>query len=95
RRVNIRAYLDPLPKKKLIKSLDAPDHIVNKKIDYLVRRGVLSERRVYSCRGRTVQKIKPKKKPRWLGGLERKIVEKANKHYEVQKNALDIMQDAN
>ncbi|KXA99178.1 hypothetical protein AKJ42_03605, partial [candidate division MSBL1 archaeon SCGC-AAA261C02] len=93
KKVDIGAYLDPLPRRRLVKSLDAPDHIVNKSIKKLERKGILSERRVFNCLGRTVRKIKPKRRPKRLSGLDRRIVEKADHHYEVQKNALDQMQE--
>lgn len=90
---NIGAYLAPLPQKRLIRALNAPNHIVNKKIKKLVRKNYLSERKVRDFLGRTVKKIKPQRNFRGLDGLERKIMEKATEFYEVQKNSLDELQE--
>lgn len=93
RRTHIGAYLAPLPKKDLIKRIDAPDHILNRKIDNLERKNYLSKRKVKDFLGRTVKKIKPRKGPGGCNGLERKIIKKAGKFYEIQKTALDEMQE--
>lgn len=92
-KVNVGAYLAPLPRHRLINSLDFPDHLISKSIKELVRRDVISERKVLDCRGRTVWKIKSKRRRRGLTKLEGKIVSEARRHYDVQKKALDRMQE--
>ncbi|KXB06414.1 hypothetical protein AKJ53_00300, partial [candidate division MSBL1 archaeon SCGC-AAA382F02] len=92
-KITTGAYLAPLPRKKLVKSLKAPDHLVNKAIRDLTRKGYLSQRNVKDSLGRTVRKIKPKRSPRRITGLEKRVVKEAREFYNVQKNSLDDMQE--
>ncbi len=91
--VDLGAYLAPLPRKRLIKELDAQNHLVNKEIKKLTRKNFLSRRKVRDFSGRTVKKIKPRRNFNHLKGLERRIVEEAEEFYEVQKTSLDEMQE--
>lgn len=91
-KADIGAYLTPLPKKRLVKMLNAPNHLVNKKIKELTRKNYLTERKVKNYLGRTVRKIKPKKRPRNPTRLEKRIMKKTEKFYDTQKNSLDRIQ---
>ncbi|KXA91404.1 hypothetical protein AKJ63_01495 [candidate division MSBL1 archaeon SCGC-AAA259D18] len=92
-KTRIGAYLAPLPEKRLVKHLDAPDHLVQKELRKLKRRNYLSERKVRDFSGRSVTKIKPKKNYGGTKGLKKQIMKKAGKFYEVQKEALDQLQE--
>jgi len=87
------AYLYPLSRKKLIKKVNAPDHLVNKKIKELTRKDFLSKNKVRDYRGRTVKKIKPKRNLKSPSKLEKNIMRKIKNHYDEQKRCLDKIQD--
>lgn len=93
-KVRTGAYLSPLPRKRLIKQIDAPNHLTNKAIRKLVRKNYLIKRRIKDFLGRTIRKIKPKRSSRGLSGLEKRIIDKSWKFYNIQKNALDQLQEA-
>ncbi len=92
RKARLGAYLSPLPKKRLVRHLNAPNHIVLKNIRNLVRRNYLLEKKVRDFSGRTVRKIKPKRGFGSLSELDREIMKKSKNFYEVQKDLLDKMQ---
>ncbi len=92
-KVDIGAYLSPLPRDRLVKSLDVPDYVVQKSIRKLKRKNYVNERRVRDFRGRTVKKIKPRRSPDGLSGVAKKIMKKCSEFYSVQKNSLDEMQE--
>ncbi len=91
-KTNIGAYLYPLSRKQLIKKVDAPSHLVDKKIKRLTRKKHLSKRKVKDFLGRTVRKIKPQRDLRKPSGLEKRIMKKAKEFYDIQKECLDKMQ---
>ena len=93
RKVDIGAYLSPLPRKRLIKSLNVPDYKVQKSLRELRRKNYVNERRVRDYRGRTVKKVKPRRSPRNLSGIKERIMDKCSEFYEVQKSSLDEMQE--
>ncbi len=90
---DLGAYLYPLSRKKLVKKVNAPNHLVNKKIKELTRKNFLSKNKVKDFRGRTVKKIKPKRNLKNPSKLERKIMRLIKKHYDKQKQCLDKMQE--
>ncbi|KXA92861.1 hypothetical protein AKJ65_06935 [candidate division MSBL1 archaeon SCGC-AAA259E19] len=92
-KTRIGAYLAPLPRRRLVKHLDAPDHLVQKELRKLKRRKYLLERKVRDFSGKTVRKIKPKKSYRNLKGIKKQIMKKAGKFYDIQKEALDQVQE--
>ncbi len=94
KKVRVKAYLSPLPKKRLINHLNAPDYKINNLIEKLVRKNYLKKRKTSDFLGRTVNKLKTIKSPRNLKGLEHKIMKKVKKFYNVQKNSLDQVQKA-
>ena len=89
---DLGAYLYPLSRKKLVKKVNAPNHLVNKKIKELTRKNFLSKNRVKDFRGRTVKKIKPKRNLKNPSKLERKIMKLIKNHYDKQKQSLDKIQ---
>lgn len=91
--VDLGAFLAPLSKKHLIDGVDAPNHLVEKSIEKLCRKNFLHMKKVRDYLGRTVRKIKPKRSPKGLEGLERKIMDEAESFYDVQKGALDQIQE--
>lgn len=91
-RANIGAYLYPLSRKQLIKKVNAPSHLVDKKIKKLTRKNYLSKRKVKDFLGRTVKKIKPQRDLRKASGLEKRIMKKTKRFYDIQKECLDEMQ---
>ncbi|KXB01165.1 hypothetical protein AKJ41_02500 [candidate division MSBL1 archaeon SCGC-AAA259O05] len=93
RKTRIGAYLSPLPRKRLTRQLDGPNHLVEKKIQKLKRTGYITERKVKDFSGRTVKKIKPRRNPKRTNGLKRKIMEKSQNFYDVQKSSLDELQE--
>lgn len=92
-KTDIGAYLFPFSKKKLIKKVDAPSHHVKRKTGKLIRKNYLSERKVKDFLGRTVRKIKPKRYIQNPTKLERKIITKVRRFYDIQKECLDEMQE--
>lgn len=91
-KVDVGAYLAPLPKRRLVRRISSPDHLVEKVIRKLTRKNYLIQRKVKDFLGRTVKKIKPKRGSRGLGGREREILEESWDFYNVQKDSLDRIQ---